>query len=78
MANTKGDVSNTTVAVVLAVAILVSIVGIWVAVDNWPVEVEVPMKDVTTQGTVKLNIVDGSAPKQVSTATGNIALNIIN
>ena len=77
MANTKGDVSNTTVAVVLAVAILVSIVGIWVAVNNWPVEAEVPMEGVTTQGTVKLNIVDGSAPKQVSTATGNIGLNIV-
>ena len=78
MAKTKSDFSNNTVAAVLAVAILVSLAGIWVAVDNWPVEVEVPMKDVTTEGTVSFNIVDGSAPKQVSTATGNVALNIIN
>lgn len=78
MAKTKSDFSNNTVAAVLAVAILVSLAGIWVAVDNWPVEVEVPMKDVTTKGTVSFNIVDGSAPKQVSTVTGNVALNIIN
>jgi len=78
MVTKKKDISNTVIAVVLVIVVLVGVVGTWLVVDRGEINAKVFFKGINTKGNLGLNVVDSMAQtSQVSTGQGNIGLKIV-
>lgn len=70
----SGDISKKTLVILLVVAIVISVVGTWVILDNVS-EIKGSLQDVTEQtGIVKVFVKDNNLPP--STATGQVVLTV--
>ena len=71
----SGDISKKTLVILLVVAIVVSVVGTWVVLDNLGKE-KITMQDVTTQtGTVTVYVENNNL--HPDSATGQVVLNVV-